>query len=179
MAAQTGRLHVVAPEGAVRRGGPPAAGEVAPGEFIRQQRERRRMSLEQLAAATKIPRRSLAHLEAGRFDELPGPVFVRGFFRCCARALGLDTEMVIELLYEQERAALQARRRERPTTGSVPIANESPERKRSRITRWLRLPRRLPATTTLLWILIVLVVLLLVLSAFNLSGGPGQTIPQA
>lgn len=62
------------------------------------------MSIEQLAIDTKIPRASLEALEEDRFAALPGPVFVRGFFRCCARTLGLDPEGVVGLLQEHLRA---------------------------------------------------------------------------
>ena len=85
----------------------------SPGAYIETQRVRRGMSIEQLAVVTKIPARSLALLEADRFDELPGQVFVKGFLRCCARALGVSQPAVMDLLYERERALLQARRKER------------------------------------------------------------------
>lgn len=74
------------------------------------------MSIEQLAIDTKIPRASIEALEEDRFGALPGPVFVKGFFRCCARSLELDPETVLALLHEQERALQQLKtgRRERP-----------------------------------------------------------------
>ena len=62
------------------------------------------MSVEQLAIDTKIPRASIDALEEDRFTALPGPVFVKGFFRCCARSLSLDAEVVMALLHEHERA---------------------------------------------------------------------------
>lgn len=74
------------------------------------------MSVEQLAIDTKIPRSSIDALEEDRFTALPGPVFVKGFFRCCARSLSLDAEVVMSLLHEHERAAAQMKsggRRER------------------------------------------------------------------
>jgi hypothetical protein len=73
------------------------------------------MSVEQLAIDTKIPRASIDALEEDRFTALPGPVFVKGFFRCCARSLGLDAEVVMALLHEHERAQQQLKsgRRER------------------------------------------------------------------
>ncbi len=73
------------------------------------------MSVEQLAIDTKIPRSSIDALEEDRFTALPGPVFVKGFFRCCARSLSLDAEVVMALLHEHERAAQQMKsgRRER------------------------------------------------------------------
>lgn len=69
------------------------------------------MSVEQLALETKIPRPSIEALEEDRFSALPGPVFVRGFFRCCARALGLDPETVAGLLHEHLRAQKAAAQR--------------------------------------------------------------------
>ena len=74
------------------------------------------MSVEQLAIDTKIPRASIDALEEDRFTALPGPVFVKGFFRCCARSLSLDAEVVMALLHEHERAQQQLKsggRRER------------------------------------------------------------------
>ncbi len=73
------------------------------------------MSVEQLAIDTKIPRASIDALEEDRFTALPGPVFVKGFFRCCARSLALDAEVVMALLHEHERAQQQLKsgRRER------------------------------------------------------------------
>lgn len=90
-------------------------GVPSPGRYIKEQRKRQGMSIDQLAAATKIPRSSLELLESDHHESLPGPVFVKGFLRCCARALGLEAEVVMELVYERERELLLARRRERPT----------------------------------------------------------------
>jgi cytoskeletal protein RodZ len=169
MTVETGQLRVVGPDGSDQAaGGSTTLEEITPGQFIMQQRKRRGMSIEQLAAATKIPRRSLELLEAGRYGELPGPVFVKGFFRCAARSLGLNSETVLELLYEEERAALKARRRDGPVTGSLPHVPGG---------LWGRLAERLPSTTTLLWILVVLVIAVLVLAAFHLAGETGQSTP--
>ena len=99
MRADTGRLRVVAhdlaeaevlPDHELDDGLPELLDEddlPSPGAFIEAQRRRRGLSLQQLAVATKIPARSLELLEADRYDELPGPVFVKGFLRCAARAL--------------------------------------------------------------------------------------------
>lgn len=91
------------------------------------------MSIEQLAAATKIPRRSLELLEEDRYDALPGPVFAKGFLRCAARALGVDVQTVMDLLFERERAALSARRRERPPSAPAMVADEPAPRSRVEI----------------------------------------------
>jgi hypothetical protein len=59
------------------------------GKSLRRQRVRRGMSLAELARITRIPAASLEAIEFDRFDELPGEVFVRGFLRAYAQALGL------------------------------------------------------------------------------------------
>jgi hypothetical protein len=71
---------------------PEAAVEVcAIGAYLASQRELRGISVEELAAQTRIPLRSLQRMEAGVFDgEVDG--FVRGFVRTVAEALGLDPE---------------------------------------------------------------------------------------
>jgi hypothetical protein len=68
----------------------------------------RGLSLEDVAAATRIPRRSLERLEAGAFDGSPDG-FTRGFVRAVADAIGLDpSEALARLLGE---AAPERRRR--------------------------------------------------------------------
>ena len=57
------------------------------GAHLRQSRERRGMSVPELSRITRIPMASLEAIEADRFDELPGEVFVRGFLRAYAQAV--------------------------------------------------------------------------------------------
>ena len=71
-----------------------ASGATTPGAYIRAHRLRRGVSLDQLAAMTKIPRTQLELLEDDQLDALPGMVFAKGFLRCCARSLELDPDTV-------------------------------------------------------------------------------------
>jgi cytoskeleton protein RodZ len=68
-----------------------------PGNKLREAREARSLSLDDVAHVTRIPRSSLSALEESRFDRLPAPVFVRGFIRSYARAVGLDAAVVVRL----------------------------------------------------------------------------------
>jgi cytoskeletal protein RodZ len=65
------------------------------GEHLKREREMRGVSLEEIAAATRISTRFLAALESERWDELPGGVFNRGFIRSIARFLGLDEDALV------------------------------------------------------------------------------------
>jgi cytoskeletal protein RodZ len=58
------------------------------GAQLRQRRVQRSMSIAELSRVTRIPTASLEAIEADRFDELPGEVFVRGFLRAYAQAVG-------------------------------------------------------------------------------------------
>jgi cytoskeletal protein RodZ len=65
------------------------------GQYLRRHREARRMSLEEVARATRVPISSMERIEAGQFDELPGEVFVRGFLKAYARAIDIPTDEVL------------------------------------------------------------------------------------
>jgi cytoskeleton protein RodZ len=60
------------------------------GQVLRRRREDLGYSLEEAQAATKIRLRYLQAIEAGRYGDLPGPVYTRGFIRSYAAFLGLD-----------------------------------------------------------------------------------------
>lgn len=79
------------------------------GHYLASQRRLRGISLDELAAVTKIPRRSLERLESGVFDSASDG-FVRGFVRAVAASLGLDPdEAVMRLMDEPEEVAPAAR----------------------------------------------------------------------
>jgi transcriptional regulator with XRE-family HTH domain len=62
---------------------------------VRRQRERRGVSLEEIAKATKIPASLFAALERGDCSRWPAGVYSRAYLRAYAEAIGLDpTEAV-------------------------------------------------------------------------------------
>jgi cytoskeleton protein RodZ len=62
------------------------------GEKLRREREMRKISLDEIATATKIGTRSLKALEDENFAILPGGIFHKGFVRSYARFLGLNED---------------------------------------------------------------------------------------
>jgi transcriptional regulator with XRE-family HTH domain len=79
------------------------------GEFLRQARERRGLTLQQISSETKIPFRHLDALEHGLLNDVPGGPYRRGEIRAYAEVVGLDKTIALERLDR----ALQA---------SVPVA---------------------------------------------------------
>src|SRR5207237_2330707 len=70
-----------------------------PGDFgrrLREARERRGISLRQIAAATKISMSVLEALERNNISRLPGGIFSRAFVRSYASEVGLDPEATIQ-----------------------------------------------------------------------------------
>ena len=65
------------------------------GERLRREREMRKITLEEIALATKIGTRALRALEEEEFGKLPGGIFNRGFVRAYARYLGIDEEQAV------------------------------------------------------------------------------------
>lgn len=66
------------------------------GDRLRVAREARGLSVEQVAAETRIPQRHLETIEAGNFTALPSRTYAIGFSRTYARTLGLDEREVID-----------------------------------------------------------------------------------
>ena len=83
------------------------------GEFLRRARERRRLTLQQIAQSTKIPLRHLDALERDEFEALPSGMYRRAEVRAYADAVGLDRSVALASL---DRTLEQAM----PSTASVP-----------------------------------------------------------
>ena len=73
-----------------------AANRVNPGETLRQARESHGWSLAEVALKLNLTSTSLANLEAGAFDKLPGHTFARGYIRAYAKLLGIDQAILVQ-----------------------------------------------------------------------------------
>lgn len=65
------------------------------GEFFKQVRETKGLTVDEVASKTRIRSDFVKALEDGNFAKLPDQVFARGFVRSYARSLGLDEEDAI------------------------------------------------------------------------------------
>lgn len=65
------------------------------GEFFKQVRETKGLTVDEVASKTRIRTDFVKALEDGNFAKLPDQVFAKGFVRSYARSLGLDEEDAI------------------------------------------------------------------------------------
>src|SRR5690348_9592182 len=71
------------------------------GERLRAAREEKKLSLEDIAAQTRIPQRHLESIENAEWDKLPAPTYTVGFAKSYAGAVGLDRNDIGEQLREE------------------------------------------------------------------------------
>ncbi len=71
---------------------------VTVGQRLKEAREAKGLSVEDIAAQTRIPTRHLVSLEAGDWDKLPAATYSIGFAKNFAGAVGLDRNEIGELL---------------------------------------------------------------------------------
>ena len=69
-----------------------AARTRSPGEILREERELRALSVQQVADELNLTMHFIRALEADQYEKLPGDVFARGYLRSYAALLQLDPE---------------------------------------------------------------------------------------
>ncbi len=76
------------------------------GTLLKHHRDLRQMSLAEVSRVTRIPAATLSSIEADRFDELPGEVFVKGFLKSYAIAVGAAPDEVLARYTSSRRVAI-------------------------------------------------------------------------
>jgi len=93
------------------------------GQFLKQRREEKGMTLEQVADITKISLRHVAALEENKFDLLPSKAYAKGFLKLYAKCVDASPDEVV-LRYETlSLSPLAAAKTE-------PISEPAPQKKR-------------------------------------------------
>ena len=68
------------------------------GHILKEAREKKGLTLEQLATMTKLNIKFVEALEMGRRDLLPGNMYLKPFTKTCAEALGLDIKELYQII---------------------------------------------------------------------------------
>ena len=105
------------------------------GEHLRELRQRRGLSLEELSRTTRVPSRYLEALESDQFSALPAPVFIRGFIRAYCQAVSAPPDEALAI-YDHHAGAAPAAppvRVTAPADPRPPAVVESEARNRSAV----------------------------------------------
>ena len=128
------------------------------GAALRQARERRGVSLRQIATSTKISMVALEALERNDIARLPGGIFVRAFVRAYAAEVGLDPEQTVREFLAQ--CSLEG------VADGTPAANEPSEHDAFESHQRM--------ASTLLWLAVGTFPIAALIVLLTMSGGAGD-----
>lgn len=139
------------------------------GQHLKEVREQKQISLDDLQQSTKIQKRYLVAIEEGRFDTLPGLFYARAFVKTYAETIGLDPEP----LFDQYRDELPNPQREAATLPS-----------RAERTKTIAAPKSatkgkslLPALMAIVFIIIIVVAIWLMAQSQGWGSGNDEAVP--
>ncbi len=102
------------------------------GSFLRQAREEKGLSLEDMQELTKIKTTYLQAIEQGKYEELPGLFYVKAFVKTYCEALNLPANEVMEI-YE---ADLPGGKHKPPTDDESIESNGDTSKSKSFLEKW-------------------------------------------
>ncbi len=82
------------------------------GEILRQERMQRGLRLEEVMIETKVSRRHIEAIEEGRVEDLPHPVYVKGFVKIYSKMLGVEVKGLNAALDEAFAAVMEDEQQE-------------------------------------------------------------------
>jgi cytoskeletal protein RodZ len=78
------------------------------GDKLKQARESEKYSLADVAQQTGIKKEYLASIESGKYEDLPGEVYVRNFLKLYTNFLGLNWRRIWSIYQEERKVTIQA-----------------------------------------------------------------------
>lgn len=139
------------------------------GQKLKEVREAKGLSIDQLHEITKIQKRHLVAIEEGNYDVLPGAFYARAFIKQYADAVGLNGE---ELLVEHQSTIPQSEKREVPQVSTGQKTQETMQKSSS----W-PIADHMPKILVALLVIAVGVVIWFVFQA--LTGKDDEKVPSA
>ncbi|MGG1329315.1 RodZ domain-containing protein [Bacillus tropicus] len=139
------------------------------GQKLKEARETKGLSVDQLHEITKIQKRHLVAIEEGNYDVLPGAFYARAFIKQYADAVGLNGE---ELLVEYQSTIPQSEKRDVPQVSTGQKTQETMQKSSS----W-PIADHMPKILVALLVIAVGVVIWFVFQA--LTGKGDEKVPNA
>lgn len=106
------------------------------GKYLKQAREKKSYTLEDMTELTNIEEKYLQALETEEYDLLPSPFYARVFLKTYAKYLKLNVNSVVQL-YESSRIAKQSSAPTNPKVETIELPKRSPAKKKKISSLWL------------------------------------------
>jgi cytoskeletal protein RodZ len=103
------------------------------GKYLKQAREKKSYTLEDMTELTNIEQKYLQALEKEEYDLLPSPFYARVFLKTYAKYLNLNVNSVVQL-YESSQASQQSLT---PKIEAIELPKRSPAKKKKISSLWL------------------------------------------
>jgi cytoskeleton protein RodZ len=105
------------------------------GSYLKQEREKRGITIEQISSATKISVKTLIALEEDHYADLPAKPFIRGFIQAYCRCVGIDPQECLTKFG----IFIEQKSQERPNkeSGHTGYAFEKKEGEQNRTVLWI------------------------------------------
>ena len=103
------------------------------GSYLRRERKKRSISIEQISYATRISIKMLVALEEDNHTALPAQPFVRGYLQAFAKCLRLDPQDIL-LRYQHHLATNPCKEESAKTTGHIHLEEKRQESQRLVVT---------------------------------------------
>ncbi|MCH5586432.1 helix-turn-helix domain-containing protein [Shimazuella sp. AN120528] len=106
------------------------------GKYLKQAREKKSYTLEDMTELTNIEKKYLQALEKEEYDLLPSPFYARVFLKTYAKYLNLNISSLLQL-YESSQMAKQSSTPIKPKIEAVELPKRSPAKKKKISSLWL------------------------------------------
>ncbi len=77
------------------------------GETLRKERERQRMTIQEIEEGTSIRASYIEAIESGEYDKMPGRVYAKGFIKNYANFLNLNGDEIVKQFMEEVKPAVE------------------------------------------------------------------------
>lgn len=108
------------------------------GAQMRRHREKRRITLDQVAIETKVSASLFRSLEAGECARWPGGIYSRSYVRAYATAIGIDPDRAVEV-FAYCYPGLVAQEFPEPAVGETPLPHTPLEKLKAALAAWFGL----------------------------------------
>ncbi|CAG9619646.1 helix-turn-helix domain-containing protein [Sutcliffiella rhizosphaerae] len=135
------------------------------GNKLKQTREEKGLSLDDLQTITKIQKRYLIGVEEGNYDIMPGQFYARAFIRQYSEAVGLDPDV----MFEEYANDIPANEKEEiPPLSRVKTKKQVPSSKNTKVWNFI------PKVLLFLALIAVIAIIYVIIQNVGLGNSPGS-----